>query len=306
MATMPVVAGVDGSRGIAARRRMGRAEAQRHSAPAADRVGARPAAAHARAQRGPADGGRPVVRRMPPGRCARPSPGRRKSRSRLLIDAGLLDGPPAVAVTDSGSGALMLVVGARGAGGFAPLLLGSVSRYAAMHATCPVIVVREETSAVHREVVVGVRDPRDATAALAFAFDEAALRGATLVVVHSWNSLPAADWRPADADRLAAETDRSLAEALEPWRDEVPRRARPARRGARPSRPGARGLRGPRGPRGDRQAQRRPRHRRDPARRAQPRPRPGRHRPGSRRCRRQRVARRGPGRGRGLTSASTA
>ena len=116
----------------------------------------------------------------------------------------------------------MLVVGARGAGGFAQLLLGSVSRYAAMHAACPVIVVREETSAVHREVVVGVRDPQDATAALAFAFDEAALRGATLVVVHSWNSLPAPIWRQADAERLAAEADRSLAEALEPWREKYP------------------------------------------------------------------------------------
>ncbi len=142
--------------------------------------------------------------------------------AKLLIDTSLLAGAPALAVTASGSGALMLVVGARGAGGFAQMLLGSVSRYAAMHADCPVIVVREETSAVHREVVVGVRDPLDATAALDFAFDEAALRGATLVVVHSWNSLPAPSWRPADAERLAAETDRSLAEALEPWRAKYP------------------------------------------------------------------------------------
>jgi nucleotide-binding universal stress UspA family protein len=64
--------------------------------------------------------------------------------SRLLIDASLLIGPPALAVTDSGAGALMLVVGARGTGGFAAMLLGSVSRYAAMHACCPVTVVREQ------------------------------------------------------------------------------------------------------------------------------------------------------------------
>jgi nucleotide-binding universal stress UspA family protein len=102
------------------------------------------------------------------------------------------------------------------------MLLGSVSRYAAMHAACPVIVVREETGAVHREVVVGVRDPLDATAALDFAFGEAALRGATLVAVHSWTSLPAPFWRPADAERLAAETDAILAEALEPWREKYP------------------------------------------------------------------------------------
>ena len=116
----------------------------------------------------------------------------------------------------------MLVVGARGAGGFAAMLLGSVSRYAAMHASCPVIVVREgRTCAVRGEVVVGVRDPHN-TAILEFAFNEAELRGATLVVVHSWNALPAATWRPANAARLAAEADWNLTNALGPWRDKYP------------------------------------------------------------------------------------
>jgi hypothetical protein len=32
-------------------------------------------------------------------------------------------------------------------------------RYVAFAAQCPVVVVREETMAVHREVVVGVREP---------------------------------------------------------------------------------------------------------------------------------------------------
>jgi hypothetical protein len=58
--------------------------------------------------------------------------------------------------------------------------------------------------------------------AFAFAFDEADLRGATLVVVHSWNGLPAATWHPADPAQLAADADRNLAEALEPWRDKYP------------------------------------------------------------------------------------
>ena len=74
---------------------------------------------------------------------------------------------------------------------------------------------------MHREVVVGIRDPHD-TATLAFAFDEAALRGATLVVVHSWNPLPAATWRPANAARLAAEADWNLTDAVGPWRDKYP------------------------------------------------------------------------------------
>lgn len=67
----------------------------------------------------------------------------------LVIGTDLLAGPPAPTVADSGSGAQLLVVGARGAGGFAAMLLGSVSRYVAMHAACPVVVVREETGAVH-------------------------------------------------------------------------------------------------------------------------------------------------------------
>jgi nucleotide-binding universal stress UspA family protein len=152
----------------------------------------------------------------------------------LLVDTDLLTGPPALMVTGSGSGALMLVVGARGAGGFAAMLLGSVSRYAAMHASCPVVVVREETGAVYREVVVGIRDPYDATATLPFAFDEAARRGATLVAVHAWHWSPAplgepgagagagageTVTHPANHGKVLADGSRNLAETLRAWRE---------------------------------------------------------------------------------------
>lgn len=139
-----------------------------------------------------------------------------------LIDAELLTGRAAVTVAESGSGAGMLVVGARGSGGFASMVLGSVSRYAAMHARCPVVVVREETSAVHREVVVGIRDPRDADATLAYAFDEAELRQAALIAVHSCNWLHADVSDSADSERTDAQADLDLAEALRPWRDKYP------------------------------------------------------------------------------------
>lgn len=115
----------------------------------------------------------------------------------LMLETELLPAPPAVAVAGSGDGAGVLVVGAHGQGGLGALgrfatITGSVSRYAVNHARCPVIVVREETWAVHREVVVGVRDPGDTHGALEFAFEEAALRHAGLLVAHAWNgtSLP--------------------------------------------------------------------------------------------------------------------
>ena len=83
--------------------------------------------------------------------------------------------------------------------------------------------------AVHREIAVGIRDPHDTNHTLAFAFEEAALRGADLVAVHTWFWFPsalhlalageAAELRPADPDRISAEAARSLATALKGWRD---------------------------------------------------------------------------------------
>jgi len=108
----------------------------------------------------------------------------------MAIDTGLLAGPTAVAVAVAGcgAGAQLLVVGTRGGGAFTAMVLGSVSRYAAMHAECPVVVVREETMAAHRQVVVGIRDAGDCDAALTFAFEEAGMRKASLLAVHAWQS----------------------------------------------------------------------------------------------------------------------
>jgi nucleotide-binding universal stress UspA family protein len=151
-----------------------------------------------------------------------------KAAPDLLIDADHLTGGPAEAVTEAGSGALMLVVGSRGVGAFAALILGSVSRYAATHSSSPVVVVREEIGAAHRQVGVGIGGLEGNTAALTFAFEEAALRKASLVAVHAWQT-PQSDISRAGISltgpgrsTLEAEATRQLDGLLDEWREKYP------------------------------------------------------------------------------------
>ena len=163
----------------------------------------------------------------------------------LSIETGLLSWPPAVTVADSGHGASMLVLGARGSGGFGAMILGSLSRHCVTHAPCPVVIVREETMGVQRQVAVGIRDPQDAQGAgqgaLAFAFEEAALRRAELLVVRAWHGIPqglSAKSGPAyDPELISAAARRQLEDMLVPWQEKYPAvtvsldvaQARPAR-----------------------------------------------------------------------------
>lgn len=54
---------------------------------------------------------------------------------------------PANALLEACDGAAMVVVGARGLGGFKSLLLGSVSQQVAQHAPCPIVIVPGEERA---------------------------------------------------------------------------------------------------------------------------------------------------------------
>jgi nucleotide-binding universal stress UspA family protein len=60
----------------------------------------------------------------------------------LEIDLAVEFGHPSQVLVDASRGARLLVVGNRGHGGFADMLLGSVSTHCVHAALCPVLVVR--------------------------------------------------------------------------------------------------------------------------------------------------------------------
>lgn len=66
-------------------------------------------------------------------------PGADLPRPRVTVRA--VRGVPAEELLKTAAEADMVVVGARGAGGFRKLLLGSVSSYLTHHARCPVVVI---------------------------------------------------------------------------------------------------------------------------------------------------------------------
>jgi nucleotide-binding universal stress UspA family protein len=75
----------------------------------------------------------------------------RKAGNGVAVDEVVREGHAAKVLLDEAEDADLLVVGNRGHGGFAELLLGSVSHECARHASCPVLIV-------HRHGQNGSRD----------------------------------------------------------------------------------------------------------------------------------------------------
>ncbi|MGW7386332.1 universal stress protein [Streptomyces sp. NPDC054794] len=156
---------------------------------------------------------------------------------RVTVGYAALAGAPSAVLPEQGAEAQLLVLGSRGRGGFASLLLGSSGLAAARDAACPVVVVPRPGREVHGEapgepgprVVVGVDVDSPDEATLAFAAAEAALRGARLQVIAAYRwpvtGLAApAEVIPPPIDQNAVETEtRALAEGfLDPHRARHP------------------------------------------------------------------------------------
>lgn len=68
----------------------------------------------------------------------------KKAQPSVVCEAKAVEGQAAAVLLQEASDATLIVVGNRGRGGFASLLLGSVSQQVVHHAACPVVVVRSQ------------------------------------------------------------------------------------------------------------------------------------------------------------------
>ncbi|RFS83537.1 universal stress protein [Actinomadura spongiicola] len=115
-----------------------------------------------------------------------------------------------------------VVVGHRGRGGFAGLLLGSTSLRLAGHCPGPVIVVRDQEDPTANEVVVGLDLTEDPAPALDHAFAAAAARGVPLRALHAWHPPLLAIEARVEAPLVTDILRTRLSSVLAPWRDRHP------------------------------------------------------------------------------------
>lgn len=106
----------------------------------------------------------------------------------VVLETALPDSPPVRALAEASTGADLVVIGARGRGGFKELLLGSVSQRVIERAGCPVVVVRPGPDTVHDAVavpriVVGIDGTPHSVLALGWALRESALRSASVEAI---------------------------------------------------------------------------------------------------------------------------
>ncbi|MFE7763874.1 universal stress protein [Streptomyces sp. NPDC057438] len=147
----------------------------------------------------------------------------------VVADRAVIAGEAVTALETESKTAQLIVVGHRGSGGFAGLLLGSTSVHLAAHSHCPVMVVRDQMAA-EGPVLVAVDDTPHNRGAITFAFEEASLRGTGLVALHVWGTWSDhGDARPmdlvdliGDVETLQAHEERLLDEALSGHREEHP------------------------------------------------------------------------------------
>jgi nucleotide-binding universal stress UspA family protein len=108
----------------------------------------------------------------------------------LVVRGAVGTADPAPSLIELSRTAAMVVLGARGSGGFPGLLAGSVAAQVAAHGHCPVAVVRPPADRSGTDIVVGIDGSAGSQAALLLAADDARRSGGTLLAVHGYRLPP--------------------------------------------------------------------------------------------------------------------
>jgi nucleotide-binding universal stress UspA family protein len=138
----------------------------------------------------------------------------------------IIPGSPESILAAESHRAALIVLGYRGRGGSPDAALGSVARNVACLAACPTLIVRPADDPAGY-VLVGVHGSTASDPAVGFAFEEAAMRGASLVALRAWTGPVSAEGGGIlpltyDPDLVAEEQARALTEALNEWRAKYP------------------------------------------------------------------------------------
>ncbi|QGU08588.1 Universal stress protein [Corynebacterium occultum] len=150
----------------------------------------------------------------------------------LKIGHTIAEGSPIDMLLDMSHDVTMIVMGSRGLGGLSGMVMGSVSAAVVSHASCPVVVVRQDNhvneNTKYGPIVVGVDGSDVSQRATEYAFTEAAARGSELVAVHTWMdmqvqaSLAGLSAAQQQWEEVEREQSELLTERLQPLIDKFP------------------------------------------------------------------------------------
>jgi nucleotide-binding universal stress UspA family protein len=144
----------------------------------------------------------------------------------VAVTAVVRHGAPVRELVRLAAEAELVVVGHRGFGGFAELLLGSVGRQVAAHVAAPAVIVRPATKP-DGPVLIGLDGAVDRHPALEFGFEYAARHGCDVQVLHAFRdpiatAAMAYQLPEADCGHARQAAARGLTDAVRPWQAKYP------------------------------------------------------------------------------------
>ncbi|QCH24029.1 universal stress protein [Mycobacteroides salmoniphilum] len=146
----------------------------------------------------------------------------------LEVATAKVNAQPVPTLVELSKDAFITVVGSSGLGGFTGMMAGSVSVSLTAKGHGPVVVVRESGAPPAGPVILGVSGSPSSEEAIAWAFEEASMRGAELVAVNAGGEVPPSyvyaytAWNMMDWDIAEQQQTEILAERLAGWQEKYP------------------------------------------------------------------------------------